>query len=177
MNEENFAKIVDETKGIVLTAIKKHLFCDYFHAIDDVVQETYIRAYKSLVKDKFKEEAKLSSWLYVIAKNESLRMNKKLKREEERRERYAEKRIKSYAKELFNNIDDEMSRNESIQRLKKSIVELPDKYKDIFTLYLKGYSEKQIAESLSISRGTVKSRTYRGKEILSNLLKREGSCE
>ncbi len=177
MNEKTFAKIVEKTKGIVLSAIKKHLFNDYFYAIDDVAQETYIRAYKSLVKNKFKEEAKLSSWLYVIAKNESLRMNKKLKREEERREKYAERRVKSYTKEFFYNVDDEMSRNESIQKLKNAIVELPDKYKDVFSLYVKGYNEKQIAESLSISRGTVKSRTHRGKEMLSNILKKGGEYE
>jgi len=177
MNEEKFTKIVDETKSIVLSAIKKHLFNDYFYAIDDVVQETYIRAYKSLVKNKFKEEAKLSSWLYVIAKNESIRMNKKLKREEERRERYAEKRIKYYANEFFYNPDDEVSRNENIRKLKNAIFELPDKYKEVFSLYIKGYNEKQISELLSISRGTVKSRTHRGKEILSNMLNKEVKYE
>lgn len=177
MDEETFASIVEQTKGVVLSAIRKHLFSDYSHAVDDVTQETYIRAYRSLVKNKFKEQAKLSSWLHVIAKNESLRMNKKLKREEERRERYAEKRVKSYDRELFNNFDDEMSRNESIQKLKNAIIELPDKYKDVFSLYIKGYNEKQIAEALSISRGTVKSRTHRGKEMLSNMLKKGGEYE
>ena len=80
VSEEQFAAIVNETKGIVLAAVRSHLFEHYAHAIDDVVQETYLRAYKSLVKDKFQNKSKISTWLYAIARNESLRMNGKLKK-------------------------------------------------------------------------------------------------
>jgi hypothetical protein len=57
MNEREFAKIVAETKGIVLSAIEKHLDFRFSHAIDDVVQESYLRAKKSLVKGAFTEES------------------------------------------------------------------------------------------------------------------------
>src|SRR3989339_485034 len=86
ISEESFAKIIRETKVVVLSAVKKHLFEHYAHALDDVVQETYFKAFDSLVKEKFREESKLSTWLYVIAKNEALRMNGKLKREEQKRD-------------------------------------------------------------------------------------------
>ena len=93
MNTEAFASIVEETKGVVLKAVRSNLFYEYYYALDDVVQETYIRAYRSLVKNKFKEESKLSSWLFTIARNESIRMNEKLKAGERRREKYVEKNM------------------------------------------------------------------------------------
>ncbi len=87
MNDKIFTSIVEQTKGIVLSAIKKYLFERYYHAIDDVVQETYLRAYKSLMNNKFQGRSKTGTWLYIIAKNESLRMNHKLQREEKKKEK------------------------------------------------------------------------------------------
>ena len=46
---------------------------------DDVLQNTFIKVYKSI--DKFKGESKLYSWLYRIATNESItHLNKNAKR-------------------------------------------------------------------------------------------------
>ena len=55
------------------------------------MQETYLRAYKALVNGKFREEAKLSTWLYTIARNEVYRMNEKLLREERKIEKASAK--------------------------------------------------------------------------------------
>ncbi len=38
MTETEFARIVHDTKGVVLSAIEKHLAARHYHAIDDVVQ-------------------------------------------------------------------------------------------------------------------------------------------
>ncbi len=43
---------------------------------------------------------------------------------------------------------------------------LPDKYKAIFELLVLGFSEKEVAEKLSIKVGTVKSRIHRGRELI-----------
>ena len=82
MDDKEFAGIVNSTKPIVLSAIKKYVAAQYFHSIDDVVQETYLRAYKSLIKNSFRGESSMETWLYAIARNESLRMMKKINREE-----------------------------------------------------------------------------------------------
>jgi RNA polymerase sigma-70 factor (ECF subfamily) len=50
MTNSDFTEIVNSTKSIVLSAIEKNLAERFFHSIDDVVQETYLRAYKALVK-------------------------------------------------------------------------------------------------------------------------------
>jgi RNA polymerase sigma-70 factor (ECF subfamily) len=173
MNEEAFASIVEETKGVVLKAIRRCLFSEYYYAIDDVVQETYIRAYRSLVKNKFKEESKLSSWLYTIARNESIRMNKKLKAGEKRREKYVERNIQYLDNTEEGNIEEKIEKDDLIEKLNKAVKKLPDKYENVIDLYLKGFNEKEIAQFLSISQGTVKSRVHRGKEKLKEIFGEE----
>jgi len=86
VSEDQFAKIVKETKSVILSAIRTNLYEYYAYAVDDVVQETYLRAYKSLIKDKFQNKSTLVTWLYAIARNEALRMNSKLKNEERKRD-------------------------------------------------------------------------------------------
>jgi len=173
MNEEAFASIVEETKGVVLKAIRSSLFSEYYYAIDDVVQETYIRAYRSLIKNKFKEESKLSSWLFTIARNESIRMNRKLKSGERRREKYVEKNMEYLNDGVENKIEEEIERNDLVVKLNEAVKKLPDKYESVIDLYMKGFNEKQIAKFLSISRGTVKSRVHRGKEKLRQIFNEE----
>jgi RNA polymerase sigma-70 factor (ECF subfamily) len=173
MNPEAFASIVEETKGVVLRAVRQNLFSEYYYAIDDVVQETYIRAYRSLVKNKFREESKLSSWLYTIARNESVRMNKKLKGGERRREKFAEQHIEYLETARENNIEDKIEKDNLIEKIKQAVKKLPEKYEDVINLYIKGFNEKEIANFLSISPGTVKSRLHRGKEKLKEIFQKE----
>ncbi len=158
MTNSDFTEIVNSTKSIVLSAIEKNLAERFFHSIDDVVQETYLRAYKALVSGKFREESKLSTWLYTIARNESYRMNEKLMREE--------KKIEKATMKLKQQNLIELSQEEKPNLLIQYLKQIPEKYKTILQYYSDGFSEKEIAEKLSIKQGTVKSRTFRGKEIL-----------
>jgi RNA polymerase sigma-70 factor (ECF subfamily) len=158
MTNSDFTEIVNSTKSIVLSAIEKNLAERFFYSIDDVVQETYLRAYKALASGKFREESKLSTWLYTIARNESYRMNEKLIREERKIEKVTLKLKQRESRELI----EEEKPNLLIQYLKQ----IPEKYKTILQHYSDGFSENEIAEKLSIKKGTVKSRAFRGKELL-----------
>jgi len=168
ITEESFAAIISETKAVVLSAVKKYLFDYYAHALDDVVQEVYFKAYDSLVKGKFKEESKLSTWLYVIAKNEAFRMNGKLKREEQKRELFGSFfRAKEKEESLnFKNLENE----DTLEKVKL----LPARYRSIILLHSEGLNEKEIAEKLFLPAGTVKSRIHRGRKMMLKILEREG---
>ena len=107
---------------------------------------------------KFREESKLSTWLYTIARNESYRMNEKLMREE----RKIEKATMKLEERDFMELPLHEKPNLLIQYLKQ----IPEKYKTILLHYSDGFSEREIAEKLSIKQGTVKSRAFRGKELL-----------
>ncbi|EMO63412.1 sigma E factor negative regulatory protein RpoE family protein [Leptospira borgpetersenii serovar Pomona str. 200901868] len=169
MTESEFTEIVSSTREIVLSAIEKNLAERFSYAIDDVAQETYFRAYKALKKDQFRKESKLSTWLYTIARNESLRMNDKLRKEEER----TEKLTKSKKEEDFlishtdlNENSKRLNSQEMIGTLRALLVKIPDKYRKVLEFYLAGYSESQIAETMGVKPGTVKSRAFRGKEMI-----------
>lgn len=166
MTETEFAVVVGQTKSVVLSAVEKHLFARFYHAIDDVVQETYLRAYRGLQKNQFEGRSALSTWLYAIARNESNRMNEKLGREERKISKLQQNESTERAQEAPKaGIGDEML---------GWIKQLPAQYMNVIKLVLGGFSEKEIAASLSISQGTVKSRSHRAREMLRRIIQREG---
>ncbi len=160
ITEKEFSEIINSTKGTVLSAIQKNIDERFYHSIDDIVQETYIRAYRSLVKNKFRGDSSVSTWLYTIARNETLRLNKKLGKEEEKFKKYYDLEQQKDIK-----VDNSMI------ELHDSIDKLPDIYGDVMKLLVNGLSERQIADKLQIKLGTVKSRTSRGREILQRMMK------
>ncbi|TGK28162.1 RNA polymerase sigma factor [Leptospira gomenensis] len=165
MDQKEFTDLIDSTKHIVLSAIKKNLFDEFHDSIDDVVQETYFRAYKSLAANKFRGDSAVSTWLYTIARNESLRMNQKRSRQTALASKLKEKVIQDNA------IQEKEAAAASFTdfELKDILAMLPWKYKSVLSLVGEGYKEQQIAEKLSIPEGTVKSRAFRGKQMLKKL--------
>ena len=167
MNEFEFAAIVKDTKPIVLSAIEKNLIAAYYHSIDDVAQETYLRAYRALSKNKFKGDSSLSTWIYTIARNEAKRMNAKFLKEEIKTKRKAEKEFQNAN---FKSDIDILALDDGINRL-------PDKYKEVFLLIKEGYSIEEVALKLKMNSGTVKSRISRGKDILRKILEDKNDKE
>jgi RNA polymerase sigma-70 factor (ECF subfamily) len=163
MTEEKFSAIVNETKGVVLSAIGTHLSGRFHHAIDDVVQETYIRAYRGLTRKSFRGDSSIESWLYAIARNEALRMNKKLHREEQKFEKSAD----NYDEAIEHNYESDLA----IKDLENNISKLPEKYRQVMSLVALGYSTNEISEKLDIKQGTVKSRSFKGREMLMKMMK------
>ena len=160
MTNEEFTAIVEETKAVVISAIRAHLFEHYRHAVDDVAQEVYLRAYRSLVKGGFEKRAKLSTWLYTIARNESIRMNYRLKRAEQKKDFL-----------FFGVADAEESgayelAPELREKLPNMIGRLPLRFRTIMLLYSEGIQLNEIAAKLSLPPGTVKSRIHKAKKLL-----------
>jgi RNA polymerase sigma-70 factor (ECF subfamily) len=162
MTEKEFADIVGSTKKIVLSAIERHLSARFYHSIDDIAQETYLRAYKSLTKDKFRGDSRIGTWLYTIAKNETLRMNRRLAREEEK--------FKKSVLNIENSAEEQGREPDEFESLYHTIDELPEIYREVMVLVSRGLSVKQISDKLGIEAGTVKSRTSRGKVLLQKFL-------
>jgi RNA polymerase sigma-70 factor (ECF subfamily) len=159
ISENDFSAIVRDSKQVVLSAVRSHLPARYFYAIDDAVQETYIRAFRALEKGSFRGDAAVSSWLYTIARNESIRIAKKLDREEEKALKHADRQA----------LESIPSDTPDIEDVAALIDGLPDEYRGVFSLLIQGKKERSISLELGIPVGTVKSRIFRGREIMRRL--------
>jgi RNA polymerase sigma-70 factor (ECF subfamily) len=164
MNEREFAEIVKRTKKTVLSAIEKNMSSRFYHAIDDVAQETYIRAYNGLIKNSFRGDSSIETWLYKIARNESLRMNQKLTREEEKAKKVSESGNLAHIQKPDSG---------ETAYLHDQLTLLPEKYRSVLTLWSQGFNIKDISQKLGIRPGTVKSRASRGKKIIHENIRRE----
>jgi RNA polymerase sigma-70 factor, ECF subfamily len=168
MNEKEFSLIVNRTKKVVLSAVREHLPLRFYHAIDDIVQETYLRGYRSLVKGGFRNESAIETWLYAIARNETYRASARLLREEQKAEKAA-------GAELMH-VDESEKEAGLLADAAQLIEQLSEPHKAVFRLMLEGKNEKEISTSLGIPPGTVKSRISRGRVELRKL-REEASYE
>jgi RNA polymerase sigma-70 factor (ECF subfamily) len=110
----------------------------------DVLQNTFIKAWSGL--ERFREDAKLYSWLYRIAHNESLSHLRRMKRGLFVNDASVIERLSTSldSSEHFN--------GDAIERaLQKAIMQLPDKQRAVFTMR---YFEEMKYEDMSSVTGT-----------------------
>lgn len=121
---------------------------------DDVLQNTFLRIYKSL--PKFKQNSSLNTWMYRIAYNESLRFLDQNKLQ-----------YKFSIDDINNNYmncltaDTHFQGDEIQERLHQILSDLPDRERQIF--HMKYYDDlkfREIASILNIKDGTLKSSYY-----------------
>ena len=72
-NEESFRELYDLTNKTALAVIRR--YCDVSADYEDILQETYIKVYRS-IKDLEKED-KAQAWINKIAANTAIRHNMK----------------------------------------------------------------------------------------------------
>ncbi|MFR1061414.1 MAG: sigma factor [Enterocloster sp.] len=72
-SEKAFQIIYEETRRTALAVIKR--YCDISADYEDLLQETYIRVYRSI--DTLKDDTKVGAWIRTIAGNTAIRHNMK----------------------------------------------------------------------------------------------------
>lgn len=126
----------------------------------DAAQETFIAAYKNL--NRFRGEAKVSSWLHRIAVNQCLT---KKRREKTRSESFFDE-SESAEEKFFPAPGDKAPSNlaekkERLQAVRQAVGSLPPELKEI--IVMKEFEEmtfQEISEVLEMPLSTVKSRLY-----------------
>lgn len=131
-------------------------------AIDDIAQEVFITVYKNLKNFRF--ESQFTTWLYRITVN---KCKDYLRKKNVRR-------IFVPIKEADDKFNSEIpAETDDISNIvQNAISKLPYKLKVPLMLKdIEGFSYQEIAETMNIEIGTVKSRIFRAREGLRNILK------
>jgi len=141
---------------------------------EDLVQETYFKAYKYY--DKFEEGTNFKAWLFKIMKNTFINNYRKKKLTphkidfSEIEESY-ERVIQKNAPDLIRDPESEIFQDMMDADVKRALDSLPHDYKMVVLLAdIEGFSYKEIAEILDCPVGTVMSRLYRGRKMLERTL-------
>lgn len=146
----------------------------------DLTQETFLRAFQSI--SRFRGEANLKTWIYRIAVNQARnrwRWWRRRKREatvslDATDERHEQPLAATLRNEDAVDPEQETLAREREGQLRKALLGLRQSYREAVILRdVEGFSYEEVAETLQISLGTVKSRISRGRLELRRTL--EGS--
>ena len=122
---------------------------------EEILQETWITAIRKL--NVFEARSSLKTWLTGILIN---KYKEQIKR---RKPVYGDKTTVS--------MNEIRPKNDLIMDLKKAILQLPDGYREILTLYdIQGFKHREIGEMLGIEKGTSKSQLAQARKRMRSLL-------
>ena len=141
--------------------------------IEELAQEAFLRVYKNLAEYSEDKGASFSTWVFQVAKN--LAINE-LQRS---RQRYEVSEDETSREISLNHADPGASQEAMLESLEEqtaigsAMSQIPVEFKNAVVLScLNELSLKDIAEIENCSVGTVKSRIFRGKQLLRSLMMR-----
>ncbi len=141
---------------------------------EEAVQAAYLSAFANI--GSFEGRAALSTWLTRILVNEALGR----KRAEERRRRHLEKEgvavLENYREALMRGSEPDdpdvaLAREQIRKLLEQAVAALPDPFRTVFVLReIEGMSSEDTAAVLNVPVATVKTRLFRGRQRLQQML-------
>lgn len=156
LNEEERQSFFKELYELHNSHIRKTLYWMAGpNAVDDLVQETFLKAWKAL--PNFKRQSSPKTWLHRIALNTTydfLRKNGK----------------KLEAQDIHTH-----ETHDTRDVIIKGVQNLSENHRGPFVLFYQlGHSQDEIAELLNIPKGTVKSRLHTARNQFTEFLKQNG---
>ncbi len=135
---------------------------------EDVVQETFLRAYRQL--DKYEARSSFSTWLYRIASNYSLDLIRMRKRHEDKRERGSAEDDRDILQSIpvdSPGPDRLMYGNQINDRVNAALNELSAQERTAFVLrHFEGQSIQEIGEALGTGTNATKHSIFRAVQKL-----------
>jgi RNA polymerase sigma-70 factor (ECF subfamily) len=128
--------------------------------VEDIAQEVFLRAFRSL--KKFRGGSSFYTWLYRITVNTTLNALRASSRRQET----------SLEVDLGADPVEAAAHRQGARRAKEATDQLDEQYRAIVYLReIQGLSYEEIAEVVALPVGTVKSRLFRARQNLKELLK------
>jgi len=133
--------------------------------VEDVTSEVFYKVYKSL--GRYRPEHALSTWMYRIAINAALGRKRSMRHES---------RMEELSPSLSDgrpSLEDRASDLERSRLLQEALERIPGHYRSPLVLaHLEGMPLEEIARILELPEGTVKSRLFRGRAMLKDIIRR-----
>lgn len=179
--EEELVKISNENDNLGL--VVEELFTRYKKGLErfiyqktknreeteDILQETFLKVFKSLNRYKYLNSASIQTWINSIALNTTrdyFRKKKiKPKISETDSEWYLDK-----VKQIALNPEEQAIFDEEKEILKREIDNFPPEIGETFRLRCHGLYYREISQNLEIPVGTAKSRVFKARKILEKRL-------
>ncbi|WP_343305220.1 sigma-70 family RNA polymerase sigma factor [Chitinophaga niabensis] len=161
--EKGFTLIVRKYQERLYWHIRR-LVIDHEDA-NDVLQNVFIKVWKSL--DSFREDARLYTWLYKIATNESLTFLDQQKRK-------SAISLSDVETGLSNKLqaDTQYDANKVEWKLQKAILSLPEKQRVVFNLrYYEEMPYEEMSRVLETSEGALKASYHHAVKKVEEFLK------
>lgn len=160
------------TKQVRYEALVKALHSDLYryaywlchdkHVAEDLVQETFLRAWRAL--DSLKDEKAAKAWLITILRRENAR------RFERKRFEMSEYEEASITDTLSTSSEQEIEN----EWLREKIAQMPEEYREPLVLQvIGGFSGEEISQMLSLNKNTVMTRLFRARNHLKDALDEE----
>lgn len=136
---------------------------------EDLVQETYIKAFKSA--GKFKDGTNLRAWLFTILHNHFLNDRRRAKSSPVDVDSDVVERAAADVSSAGESVEDALIQRASDDEVRAALDAVPEPFRQAVWLRdAEGFSYVEIAEMLRVPAGTVMSRISRGRRLLSAAL-------
>lgn len=132
--------------------------CRDRHLAEELVQETFLRAWKSF--SSLADEGAAKSWLFTIVRREHAR-------------HYERKRLEMADDVDFGRIEGRTEYDTSVEAfvLRRALAALPDEYREPLILQVVGgFSSEEIGQQLGLTPGAVMTRLFRARQRLREVL-------
>jgi len=157
--KEFFGELVLKHQDFIFNVVRS--FVRFEEEARDITQDVFLKAYENI--EKFRGDAKFSSWLYRIAYNLSMNWSER----KQGRETQLDDSLAETVPETGSTADELFDRELVLSRIMEVIEQIPLKYKVVIKLYyFEEKSYQEIAETLAIPINTVKIQLLRAKDLI-----------
>jgi RNA polymerase sigma-70 factor (ECF subfamily) len=158
-----FRQLLAEHTGLLIKVVRS--FADDSTDANDLFQEILLQVWLSL--PNFRQEAKLSTWLYRVALNTALAWKRRESKYRRREVTFLPPEV--VLKQTAEGLTD--WNDQTIDRLYAAIRTLPPAKRALLVLHLDGFSYREIADVIGISETNVGARLNRVKKELAAIVK------
>jgi len=160
---EAFSELVQKYHQNLLSFI--HRLVRDQHRTDDIGQEVFLSVYKSLSKFDPERGTPFVAWLYIIARNRCISELRAIERE--KRTRHDDFDHMSLGGDTA---EEELIRQERFRAIEASLDQLPEPFRTTILKTLEGDSPRDIACECGIPQSTVKTRLFRARVKIKQLM-------